>query len=80
MDIPISENRASPDRELETMLQDLLNAQVALSNSISSTSQFLRFVLNLANENLGVIRSQFETIQDLAAEIKKCGGSPEQTA
>lgn len=79
MDAPIPKNNASPDLELEAMLQDLLKAQHALSHSVSSTSQFLRFVLNLANENLEVIRTQFETIQHLAAEIEKWGDVPDHT-
>lgn len=71
MDSPIHDDKTMPDVELETMLKDLLNAQIALGESISSTSQLLRFVLNVANENLGVIRTQLETIRDLATEIDK---------
>lgn len=59
----------TPEIELEAMLQELLEAQLALDKSISTTSQFLRFVLNLANENLSVIRTQLETVRDLATQI-----------
>lgn len=63
------ENHAAPNTEMEAMLQALLDAQLALGQSLSSTSQFLRFVLNVANENLGVIRTQLESIRDLALRI-----------
>lgn len=65
------ENRDSPESNLEAMIQELVQAQLALGKSVSSTSQFLHFVLLLANENLGVIRSQLETIRNLATEIDK---------
>lgn len=72
MDKPTPENKASPESELEAMVQELAQAQLALGKSLSSTSQFLRFVLSLATENLGVIRTQLETIRDLAMEIDEC--------
>lgn len=71
MNPPTPENKAASELKLEAMLQDLLKAQQALGSSVSSTAQFLRFVLSLANENLEVIRSQLETIRDLSLEIDK---------
>lgn len=69
MDPQTPENKALPELETEAVVQELLKTQLELGKSISSTSQFLRFVLTLANENLSVIRSQLETIRDLATEI-----------
>ncbi|MDL2219839.1 hypothetical protein LJC04_05885 [Ruminococcaceae bacterium OttesenSCG-928-O06] len=65
------ENKASP--ELDAMRQELMKTQLALGKNLSTTSQFLRFALALANENLGVIRSQLETLKDLAMEIDEWG-------
>lgn len=73
MNPQVPENNTQPEMELEAMLQELLQTQLALDKNISSTSQFLRFVLSLANENLGVIRTQLETIRDLAMEIDEWG-------
>lgn len=69
MDPQTPENKALPELETEAVVQELLRTQLELGQSISSTSQFLRFVLTLANENLGVIRAQLEAIRDLASEI-----------
>lgn len=59
------------DIKMEAMFEELLEAQLALETSVSTTSQFLRFVLNVANENLSVIRTQLETIRDLAERINE---------
>lgn len=61
-----------PEYELEGLMHEMLKTQLELGKSISGTSQFLRFVLNLANENLVVIRTQLEEIQKLAAAIEEC--------
>lgn len=69
MDSPTPENQALPESEMETMLKQLLDTQLALGQSLSSTSQFLRFALDTANTNLEVIHSQLETIRNLATAI-----------
>lgn len=74
MDDKRPENHTPSEVELEAMLQELLKAQLALGKNITETSQFLRFVLTLANENLGVIHTQLERIRDLAGAIDE-GGS-----
>ncbi|MGD9559043.1 MAG: hypothetical protein AB7V55_00360 [Oscillospiraceae bacterium] len=57
------------DPELETLVHKMLQEQLALGDSISSTALFLRFVLDIVNENLGTIRTQLETIRDLAIDL-----------
>ncbi|MDL2294640.1 hypothetical protein LJC60_08455 [Ruminococcaceae bacterium OttesenSCG-928-D13] len=66
---PLVDNNAVPNVEMDAKLCELTETQLSLIKSISSTSQFLRFALTMANENLGTIRSQLETIRDLAMEI-----------
>lgn len=56
--------------ELEKLMHELLTAQLMLGDSIQSTSQFLRFALGLANENLVLIRTQLEKIKELASAIE----------
>lgn len=69
MDFPTPETNLPTDPAQEEKMLELLHAQLALGDSIASTSQFLRFVLSLANENLSAIRTQLETIRDLAVEL-----------
>lgn len=70
MDAQTPENKAALTPELEAAVQ-LLQAQLLLGKSLASTSQYLKFVLAIANENLAVIRAQLETIRDLAMEVDK---------
>lgn len=69
MDPKTPESQTPPQPNMEAMIQDLLSAQLTLDNNVSSTSQLLRFVLATVNQNLKVIRSQLEAIQDLALKI-----------
>lgn len=72
MDNAQPNNGVPPELELEVLMQEMLKAQLALGENITTTSHFLRFVLSLANENLGVIRAQLEEIRDLADAIEGC--------
>lgn len=65
---PMEGRAAEP--ELDKLMNELLTAQIMLGDSIQSTSQFLRFALGLANENLVLIRTQLEKIRELASAIE----------
>lgn len=78
MNVPPTENRASLEPDTEAMMQKMLETQLSLEKNITTTAQFLKFVLALANENLGVIRAQLETIRDLALEIDKRDDFPDR--
>lgn len=72
MNTPGPESHKPPELELELLLQQMLKEQIELGENISSTSQFLKFVLGLANENLTVIKTQLERIRELASAIDDC--------
>lgn len=62
----------TPDPQLEALVHEMLRAQLELGENITATSQFLRFMLSLASENLGAMRTQLENIRDLADAIDDC--------
>lgn len=69
---PAQENTPLQKPKLEALMLEMLAEQHQLDLNVASTSQFLKFVLSLANENLGVIRTQLEKIRDLAIAIDEC--------
>lgn len=76
MNAPVPDGNGMPDATMEAMLQQLVDAQLTLGKSLSTTSQFLRFVLTVANENMEVIRTQLETLKGLASQIEQQDGTP----
>ena len=69
MDSMAQNNNTTPEPPCEEAAQKLAKAQLALGDSLSSTSQFLRFALNIARENLDIIRTQLEIIRDLSTDV-----------
>lgn len=69
MEFQAPEKERFSKNEREAKLQKLHETQLALGKNIASTSQLLRFALSLSNGNMGIVRTQLETIRDIAKAI-----------
>lgn len=75
------ENALPEDAALEAadaeQLADMLDQQLALNKNVISTNQFLRFALNVSNQNLAIIKEQLLAIQNLAHTLENVSPPPD---
>lgn len=59
------------ERPLAEFTQKMMEEQSALGDTVENTAALMRFMLQMANQNLLVMRDQLLEIQRLAREAKE---------